>query len=87
MVIQQTTFAVDEQTAGRVEQLSARWQVPPVEVIRRAVAQVDADANSAVVNPVALLRQLHQKGGGLNRDEAEAYLAKAHQDRKHWRRR
>jgi hypothetical protein len=83
--MQQTTFALDELTAGRLERLSARWQVPPVEVIRRAVAQVDTTVNPGPVNPAALLRQLHQKGGGLDRGEAEAYLAEVHQDRKHWR--
>ena len=36
-------------------------------------------------DPIAMLRRLHEKGGGLDRAKANAYLAEVRDDRKHWR--
>ena len=81
-----TTFALDETTAHRLKRLSARWQVSQAEVVRRSLEQAEKLAESQKPDAVALLRDLHEKGGGLNRKKADAYLAEVREDRKHWRR-
>ena len=81
-----TTFALDDATALRLKRLAARWQVSQTEVVRRSVEQAEMLAEPEKLDPVALLRRLHEKGGGLDRDKAEAYLAEVYEDRKHWQR-
>ena len=80
-----TTFALDEATARRLRKLAALWKVSQAEVVRRAVAQAEADAKQSRPDPVAMLRALHAKGGGLDGKQADAYLAEVRADRKKWR--
>jgi len=47
--------------------------------------QAEKQAEIHKPDPVAMLRCLHEKGGGLDRAQAEAYLAEMYEDRKHWR--
>ena len=78
-----TTFALDASTADRLKRLAASWRVSQAEVVRRAVAQ--AETASAEPDPVAMLRELHASGRGLDPAKAAAYLAEVREDRKRWR--
>ena len=80
-----TTFALDDTTATRLKLLAARWQVSQAEVVRRSLEQADKLTESRKTDPIAMLRRLHEKGGGLDPAKAEAYLAEVYEDRKHWR--
>jgi hypothetical protein len=80
-----TTFALDGTTASRLRRLSALWQVSQAEVVRRSLEQAEKQAEIHKPDPVAMLRRLHENGGGLDRAQAEAYLAEVYQDRKKWR--
>ena len=80
-----TTFALDETTADRLKRLAARWQVSQAEVVRRSLEHAEKLAASQQIDPIAALRRLHEKGGGLDPAEAEAYLAEVYEDRKRWR--
>jgi predicted transcriptional regulator len=80
-----TTFALDETTAHRLKRLAARWQVSQAEVVRRSLEQAEKLTESQKPDPIALLRRLHEKGAGLDRKKADAYLAEVYEDRKHWR--
>jgi Ribbon-helix-helix protein, copG family len=80
-----TTFALDDDTIRRLKKLSLRWKVSLAEVVRRAVAQAEAQAPEDKPNPVNLLRQLHDSGQSLDPETAETYLAQVYEDRKHWR--
>jgi predicted transcriptional regulator len=80
-----TTFALDEATARRLKRLAARWRVSQAEVVRRSLEQAEKRTEVQKPDPIALLRRLHENGGGLDRKKAEAYLAEVYEDRKHWR--
>lgn len=80
-----TTFALDEVTAQRLRNLAARWQAFQAEVVRRSVGQAEKAAAPVRPDPVAMLRQLHERGGGLDPAKADAYLAEVYEDRKRWR--
>ncbi len=80
-----TTFALDEPTARRLKRLAARWKVSQAEVVRRSVEQAEKQSESQKPDPVAMLRRLHEKGGGLDRVKADAYLAEVYEDRQQWR--
>ena len=79
-----TTFALDKATARRLKRLAVQWKVSQAEVVRRAVEQAESAA-TAKPDPLAMLRRLHEKGGGLDPKKAEAYLVEVYEDRKHWR--
>lgn len=79
-----TTFALDAVTAQRLKRLATLWQVSQAEVVRRAIAQAEADSNPARPDPVALLRDLLAQGLGLDLKKANAYLAEVRTDRKKW---
>ncbi len=83
-MVHRSTFALDEVTTRRIRHLAALWEVSQAEVIRRAVAQ--AESPVAKPDPLALLRELHDSGGGLAATEAEAWLSEVRGDRKPWRR-
>ena len=85
MMTYRTTFALDEATAQRLKRLAALWQVSQAEVVRRAVAQAEADPKLNRPDPVAMLRDLHAQGRGLDPKKANAYLAEVRADRKRWR--
>ncbi len=80
-----TTFALDGTTANRLRRLSSLWQVSQAEVVRRSLEQAEKQAEVHKPDPVAMLRRLHESGGGLECAKAEAYLAEVYEDRKHWR--
>jgi predicted transcriptional regulator len=80
-----TTFALDKATARRLKRLAALWKVSQAEVVRRALAQAEAAATAVKPDPVAVLRELHARGQGLERENAEAYLSEAREARQHWR--
>ena len=80
-MIHRTTFALDGTTASRLRRLSALWQVSQAEVVRRSLEQAEKQAEIHKPDPVAMLRRLHEQGGGLDRAQAEAYLAEVYEDR------
>ncbi len=79
-----TTFALDQETAGRLRRLSAAWQVSQAEVVRRALAMAETSGPRSE-DASSLLRELHDSGGGLVRESAENYLSAIRADRKQWR--
>lgn len=81
-----TTFALDKATALRLKRMAARWQVSQAEVVRRSLKKAEQAADSQKPDAVGMLQRLHEKGGGLDREKADAYLAEVHEDRKRWRR-
>ncbi len=80
-----TTFALDQATASRLKRLAARWQVSQAEVVRRSLEKAEHPVEPQNPDPVTRLRELHEKGGGLDLKLADAYLAEVYEDRKHWR--
>jgi hypothetical protein len=80
-----TAFALDDKTIQRLKYLAARWRVSQAEVVRRAVAQAEAQPEPQISDPVAMLRYLQESGQGPDSKKAEAYLAQVYADRKRWR--
>ena len=78
-----TAIALDQTTARRLKRLAARWQVSQAEVVRLSLEQAEKLTKFQKPDAIALLRRLHQKGGGLDRRKADAYLAEVREDRKH----
>ena len=85
IMIHRTTFALDDATATRLKRLAIRWQVSQAEVVRRSLEQAELLAESKRPDPIAMLRRLHDEGGGLDPAKAEAYLAEVYEERKRWR--
>jgi predicted transcriptional regulator len=79
-----TTFALDAETIRRLKRLAARWQVSQAEVVRRAVAQAEAQPEPQSSDPVAMLRQM-QESDPIDPKKADLYLSEVYQDRKTWR--
>jgi Arc/MetJ-type ribon-helix-helix transcriptional regulator len=80
-----TTFALDQPTAARLKRLATRWRVSQAEVVRRAVAEAEANAAAKVADPAAALKQMVESGQGLEPAKADAYLKQVRADRKRWR--
>ncbi|MBE7503781.1 MAG: ribbon-helix-helix protein, CopG family [Verrucomicrobiales bacterium] len=80
-----TTLALDRATAARLKRLAGVWKVSRAEVVRRAVAQAEAQATPRIGDPIARLRHLHDSGQGLTSEAAAAYLAEVREERKLWR--
>lgn len=80
-----TTFALDRETAQRLKRLSKKWKVSQAEVVRRSVKQAEVADAQPNPDPVDLLSRLHEEGGGMAREAAEAYLGQVRRDRKQWR--
>jgi len=80
-----TTFALDEATADRLRHLASLWQVSQAEVVRRAVAQAEAESVRATPDPIRMLQELHANGEGLDAKHAKAYLNEVRKDRQRWR--
>ncbi len=80
-----TTFALDDKTIRRLKLLALRWRVSQAEVVRRAVAQAEAQPEPQISDPVTMLRHLQESGEGLDPKRAESYLAQVYADRKRWR--
>ena len=79
-----TTFALDQETAGRLRRLAAAWQVSQAEVVRRALSMAETSGPRSE-DAASLLRELYDSGGGLVRESAENYLSAVRADRKQWR--
>ena len=83
------TLTLDDTTAHRLKRLAARWQVSQAEAVRRAVALAlalaESEAYLARPDPLAMLRDLHRQGRGLDAEMADAYLAEVREDRGNWR--
>jgi predicted transcriptional regulator len=84
MMIHRTTFALDVETIRRLKRLASRWQVSQAEVVRRAVAQAEAQPERQTSDPIAMLRQM-QESDPIDPKKAEVYLAEVYKDRKRWR--
>jgi len=80
-----TTFALDGATAARLKRLAGLWRVSQAEVVRRAVAQADAQSVTVAPDPVRMLRELHAGGDGLDAGCARAYLGEVTKERRKWR--
>ncbi|MBU3665868.1 MAG: hypothetical protein FGM15_08355 [Chthoniobacterales bacterium] len=85
MMTHRTTFALDETTAQRLKRLAKLWNVSQAEVVRRSVERSERTAQATKYDPVALLRDLHAKGAGLAKTEADRWIAETYEDRKNWR--
>lgn len=84
-MIHRTTFALDEATALRLKGLSRDWNVSQAEVVRRAVKLAESACHTQESSALDDLKALHQSGGGLVREKAEAYLKEVRRDRREWR--
>ena len=84
-MIHRTTFALDGETIRRLKRLASRWQVSQAEVVRRAIAQAEAQPEPQTSDPVSMLRQLQESGQCIGCKEADSYLAQVYADRKRWR--
>lgn len=80
-----TTFSLDDATATRLKRLSVQWGVSQAEVVRRSVKHAEGALQAKCPDPITLLEQLHEKGRGLNPEEAERRVAAIQEDREHWR--
>lgn len=80
-----TTFALDKATAQRLKRLAVRWQVSQAEVVRRSVEQAEKQTATEKPDPIAMLRRLHESGGGIDPVRAEKWIAEIREDRKRWR--
>ena len=80
-----TTFALDRATVDRLKRLASVWEVSQAEVVRRAVAQAEAQSIPAHADPVAMLQRLHDSGRGLDPTKARAYLVEVREERRRWR--
>ncbi len=80
-----TTFALDAATARRLRLLAKLWKVSQAEVVRRSVERSEQAVQSAKRDPVSLLRELHAKGGGIGKAQADRWIAETYEDRKNWR--
>ena len=80
-----TTFTLDAATIDRLRRLAVRWRVSQAEVVRRVVAQAEAQPDPLPSDPVTMLRQLQESSQGIDPKQAESYLAQVYADRKRWR--
>jgi len=80
-----TSFALDESTVHRLKNLASRWNVSQAEVVRRSVQRADQETALQKPDPVAMLRRLHENGGGIDSRRADKWIAEIREDRKHWR--
>lgn len=80
-----TTFALDRATVDRLKRLASIWEVSQAEVVRRAVAQAEAQSVPTRPDPVAMLQELHDTGQGLDPRKARAYLTEVREERRRWR--
>jgi predicted transcriptional regulator len=80
-----TTFALDGETIRRLKRLASRWQVSQAEVVRRAIAQAEAQPEPQTSDPVSMLRRLQESDECIGSKEADSYLAQVYADRKRWR--
>ena len=80
-----TSFALDEETAERLQRLSRRWNVSQAEVVRRAVQVADEQAETAALSVAERLEQ-YRAGGRIAREDADAYLEQVQRDRSAWTR-
>ena len=80
-----TTFALDAETIRRLKRLAARWQVSQAEVVRRAVAQAEAQPDPQMSDPVTMLRRLQESSERMDAEQAELYLRQVRADRRKWR--
>jgi hypothetical protein len=71
-----TSMALDGWTIGTLKQLSEKWKISKAEVIRRAVRQLNeqAELEDRAPTPLEALDWL-QNGGGLMADEAAQFRA------------
>ena len=78
-----TSMALDAWTIGALKHLSEKWKVSKAEVIRRAVRQLNeqAEQQDRAPTPLEALDWL-QNGGGLMADEAAKFRAEVSAHRK-----
>jgi predicted transcriptional regulator len=78
-----TTFTLDETTIRRLKELAQRWRVSQAEVVRRAVAQAEADFYRARGALGERLRG-YQAAGTLGAAAANRYLEEVAEQRADW---
>lgn len=79
-----TSFSLDESTTGKLKRLAARWNVSQAEVVRRSAGLAARKTEPVKPAPIAVLKQLHAKGGGLDKLVADRWIAEVYEDRKRW---
>lgn len=80
-----TSFALDQLTARRLKRLSAQCNVSQAEVVRRSVEMAEKTAQPLKRDSLTMLRRLHENGGGLHSEQADAGIAEIREDRQNWR--
>ncbi len=80
-----TILELDEESAARLERLAETWHVAPAEVVSRSLAHAERSSTPEKKDPLAMLKALHERGGGMDPEKAEAYLKEVYEDRKIWR--
>ena len=73
-----STYSLDVETMGRIEQLARRWNVSKSEVLRRAVRM--ADEQSAVSDRLTALKEL-QASMQLTPQQVEDWIAEVRAER------
>jgi Arc/MetJ-type ribon-helix-helix transcriptional regulator len=76
-----STYSLDVETMGRIENLARRWDVSKSEVLRRAVRL--ADEQSAMSERVAAFKRL-QASMHLTSAQADAWIADIRAERDAW---
>ena len=80
-----TSFALDEETIRRIQQLAAQWHVSQAEVVRRAVRMtVEGERSDADQLRERLNR--YQESGRMTAETADQYLVEVSADRAGWER-
>lgn len=78
-----TSFALDDETAGRLRALAERWRVSQAEVVRRAVRLAAEQARSEERDIRARLAA-YRADGRLTRAAADAWLDEVAESRAEW---
>ncbi|HKJ84598.1 MAG TPA: ribbon-helix-helix protein, CopG family [Spirochaetia bacterium] len=81
-----TSFALDEDTADRLQRLARRWRVSKAEVVRRAV-KIAEDHADEQAHSVAERLDAYRAARRIDAAEADRYLDQVSHDRADWARR
>jgi hypothetical protein len=78
-----TSFALDETTILKLRKLAGIWHVSQAEVVRRAIDKAEAEAKAETDAALGHLRAYLARGG-IEQDQASAYLDEVAENRADW---
>jgi len=86
-MIYRTTFSLDSQTVETIKKLSAFWNVPQAEVVRRSIAQAASDLSDRkeVIQQLQDYWTQNANTHDYRSQKLEDYLIEVAEDRKSWR--